>query len=69
VAIVNSTHAVGHLQVDGRRYVVERHTDSTGAVHVREYLAGDVDYTAIRDARAVALSAELAENEVTQVTE
>lgn len=66
--IVSSVHSVGHEQVDGRRYVVEQHTDSTGAVHVREYLAGTVDYTAIRNARAALLEAELAENEVDQVT-
>jgi hypothetical protein len=39
VPIVSSTCLVGHLQRDGRRYVIERHTDHLGAVHEREYLA------------------------------
>lgn len=70
MAIVSSTHTVGHEQVDGRRYVVELHTDSTGAVHMREYLAAaGADHAAIRDARAALLSVELAEAEAGQVTE
>lgn len=55
--IVNSTFQMGHLQKDGRRYVVERHVDSIGAVHVREYLAGqDADHQAIMDSAAVVIS-------------
>lgn len=64
MAIVSSTHTVGHLQVDGRRYVTEAHTDSVGTVHRREYLApAAADYVAIRDAWAVALASALAEAE------
>ncbi len=62
--IVSSTHIVGHAQVDGRRYVTEQHTDDLGAVQVYEYLAPDgADYTAIRTARASAISQQLAEAE------
>lgn len=70
MAVVSSTHTVGHEQVDGRSYVTERHTDSTGAVHVREYLAEPgADYAAIRDARAAVISEALADNETSQVLE
>lgn len=62
--IVSSTHTVGHEQRDGRRYVAERHTDSTGAVFVVEYGPVPViDYVAVRDARAAAISDQLAEAE------
>ncbi len=62
--IVSSTHTVGHAQADGRSYVTEQHTDDIGAVHVIEYLAvAGADYTAIRTARASAISQQLAEAE------
>lgn len=62
--IVSSTHTVGHAQRDGRRYVVELHTDSTGKVHRVEYgPVSVVDYVAIRSARAAALADHLAETE------
>lgn len=62
--IVSSTHTVGHAQVDGRRYVVETHTDSEGVVHSAEYLAAvGTDYAAVRDARAVQIADQLAEAE------
>jgi hypothetical protein len=64
VPIVSSTHTVGHAQVDGRKWVIERHTDHLGAVHERRYKAApDADYVAIRTARAAQIEAELAERE------
>lgn len=62
--IVSSTHAVGHAQVDGRRYVTEAHTDGDGGVHRLEYLANiGADYVAIRTTRAAQISDQLAEAE------
>ncbi len=55
--IVSSTYAEGVPQKDGRRYVVERHVDSIGAEHVREYLASQgADYQSIMGAAAVVIS-------------
>lgn len=62
--IVSSTHTVGHAQRDGRRYVVESHTDDAGVVHRVEYLATvGTDYAIVRDARAAQISEQLAEAE------
>jgi hypothetical protein len=62
--IVSSTFSVDVAQRDGRRYVVETHTDSAGGVHRREYgPVGEVDYAAILAARAQALGIELADSE------
>lgn len=62
--IVSSTHVVGNLQADGRRYVTESHTDDVGSVHFVEYLAAvNADYVAIRDARVVQINEQLAEAE------
>lgn len=67
MAIVSSTHSVGHAQMDGRRYVTEAHTDSAGGVHVREYLAPTgANYTTIRNAYAVLLEQWLADAEADQ---
>lgn len=67
MAIVLSTHAVGHAQNDGRRYVTEAHTDSNGGVHVREYLASSgANYTTIRNTYAAMLEQWLAEAEADQ---
>lgn len=64
MAIILSTHTVGHAQADGRRYVEEFHTDTVGVVHRVEYLAAaGADYVAIRDARAGQISEALAEAE------
>ena len=64
MSIISSTHTVGHEQVDGRRYVIERHTDSVGVVHVFEYLADPgTDYVAVRNARVGPLEESLAEAE------
>lgn len=62
--IVSAAHIVGHAQADGRRYVVERHTDGSGAEHLREYLAdAGVDYVAVRDVHAQQIADALAEAE------
>ena len=64
MAIVTSTHQLGPVQQDGRRYVTETHTDSIGNVYRREYgPVGAVNYAAIRDAYAVVLADQLAEAE------
>jgi len=64
MSIVTSTHAVGHAQVDGRRYITEAHTDSDGVVHQAEYLAAvGTDYVAVRNARATQIADQLAEAE------
>ena len=66
--IVSSTHTVGHAQADGRRYVVEAHTDDLGAVLTVEYLApANADYVAIRTARAAVMNEQLAEAEADEV--
>lgn len=60
--IVSSTHTVGHAQRDGRRYVVELHTDDAGVVHRVEYLAAEkADYADIMAARAVQIDASIVE--------
>lgn len=65
--MVSSTHVVGHAQVDGRRYVVELHTDVVGVVRRAEWLSpgnlSDAELTEICTARAAALDTELADRE------
>ncbi len=63
--IVSSIYEVGHAQADGRRYVTELHTDSTGAVHRIEYgpMPDGTDYQTIMEARAAQISESLAEQE------
>lgn len=64
MAIVSSTHTVGHAQIDGRRYVTEAHTDGVGVEHRVEYLAAiGTDYVAVRNARAAQIAIQLAEAE------
>jgi hypothetical protein len=64
MAIVSSSYVVGIPQSDGRCFVTEFHTDSTGRVHSIEYgPIGAVDYEAIMVARAVQISESLAEAE------
>jgi hypothetical protein len=66
--IVSSTHVVGHAQEDGRSYVTETHTDDAGAVLNVVYLAAvGTDYVAVRDARALTLSEQLAEQEASDL--
>lgn len=66
--IVLSTYSVGHAQRDGRRYVIEWHTDSAGEVHRAEYLADvGTGYDAVMQARAIAISEQLAAQEAEEV--
>lgn len=69
MSIVSSTYTVDdHAQADGRRYVVESHTDSAGGVHRVQYLAvAGADYQAIANARAVVIADQLAEAEAQAV--
>lgn len=57
--IQSSTYTEGAPQVDGRRYVKERHTDDAGKVYEFEWL-GTQDAGAVMLARAESLSAQLA---------
>jgi hypothetical protein len=64
MAIVSSTYTVGVPQIDGRCYVVELHTDSTGQVHRVEYgPVGVIDYQAVMQARAAQIGNALADAE------
>lgn len=68
MAIVSSTFIVGHAQADGRRYVTERHTDDSGGVHEREYLAPvGADHAAIAGGYAVQLAEALAVGEFEEI--
>lgn len=58
--IVSSTSTEGAPQVDGRRYVRERHTDDAGRVYEYEWL-GSQDAGPVLSARAARLDALLAE--------
>jgi hypothetical protein len=68
MSIVASIAQIGHAQVDGRRYVIERHTDHVGVVHVAEYLADAAQTAEQRDAilaaRAMQIDAQLKADEV-----
>lgn len=67
MAIVLSTHALGSVQADGRRYVLEDHTDQIGRHYLAEYLAAvGADYVAIRTARAAEISQRLIDLEIAQ---
>ena len=70
MSIVSSTYAVDeYAQADGRKYVMEAHTDSTGAVHRAQYLAAaGSDYQAIASARAVVIADALAAAEAEAMT-
>lgn len=66
--IVSSTHTLGGLEQDGRRWVSETHTDHLGGTHVAQYLAvAGADYVAIRTARAAQIEAALADSEAQQL--
>lgn len=61
-----SSYVVGHNQKDGRRFVIERHTDDAGLEHVVEYGPTDsVDYQTTLLARAAQMDADLADHELT----
>lgn len=66
--IVSSTFTPdAHRQVDGRRYVIERHVDSTGQEHQFVYLADDtMDPAAIMAARVAQIDEQLAQAEYEQ---
>lgn len=67
MAIVSSQLTLGVVQKDGRRYVLETHTDNLGVLHVVEYLAAvGADVDAILTARAVLIEADLEQIEVKQ---
>lgn len=58
-SIASSTFEEGPAQVDGRRYVTERHTDTDGRVYIFEWL-GDQDASLVLSARATSLNSQLA---------
>ena len=65
MAIVSSSHTLGTVQVDGRRYVREDHVDEFARHHLVEYLAAiGADYVAIRTARAAAIGLRLISAEI-----
>ena len=56
------------VQIDGRRYVEEIHTDHLGVAHRVEYLAAvGADTDAIAAARAIQIAAQLADEEATAI--
>lgn len=62
MAIVSSTFTLGHVQIDGRRWVYESHTDGKGVVHPYNYLAEiGTDYRAVMLARVPQLETQFAE--------
>lgn len=66
MSIVSSISTVGHAQANGRKRVVELHTDHLGNVYRIEYGPIDVDAVdidAIRAARSTAIEDQLAEEE------
>jgi hypothetical protein len=65
MSIVSTVVIPGNAQVDGRRYVTERHTDHVGVVHVREYLSAiGADTAAIAAAYVVVLVPRLEVEEI-----
>lgn len=62
--IVSSVVAVGHPQIDGRRYATESHTTNLGEVVQVDYLAAvGTNYQAVANVRAVLIAAGLAQQE------
>lgn len=67
--IVSSSHTLGGIQRDGRRFVSEAHTDGQGSVYTREYLAVEgANYAQVRDAEGARLSEALADAECSRAT-
>ena len=63
--ITSSTHTLGSVQIDGRRWVREDHVDQSGVHHFADYLAAaDADYVAIRTERALRLWERLVAQEI-----
>lgn len=64
------TVQIGHAQADGRRYVVEIHSDGSGEFARVEYLAAvGADTSAIATARNARLLVEYADSEAAQAIE
>lgn len=67
MAIVSSSHVLGTVQRDGRRYVQEDHLDNIGKHWPREYLAAvGANYVAIRTNAAAVLAQTLIDSEIAQ---
>lgn len=65
MAIVTSEIREDAVQADGRRYIIEVHTDHTGQEHCFVWMAEAVqDATAILPSRAVWLADYLAQQEI-----
>lgn len=64
-----SVFILGPVQVDGRRYVLETHTEDTGNVTKVEYLAGaGTNYQAVMDARVLVLTEPLQDLEARELS-
>jgi hypothetical protein len=63
--IVSSTHTLGTVQRDGRRWVTEDHVDQFARHFLVDYLAAvGADYVAIRTARATEIGLRLIADEI-----
>lgn len=65
MSIVSSTFELdGPVQLLGRQYVRESHTDNVGLAHLLEYLAeAGADYLAIMNARVPVIAEQIAQDE------
>jgi hypothetical protein len=62
--ITSSSYVLDHIQIDGRREVIESHTLNVGPTKIVRYLASiGIDYAAIMSARVPLLNAALADDE------
>lgn len=68
MSVVSSRFVLEHVQIDGRRYVQEYHTDDQGVVHKEGYYLAAVgtDYNAVMLARAPQIEWQLVEAEIAQ---
>lgn len=57
--IIESTFTEGPIQVDGRRYVRERHVDDRGVIYEHEWL-GDMDASMVMTSRVAILNSLIA---------
>lgn len=68
MSIVSSVYTLGPVEIDGRRLVVETHTDNTGAKIFAQYLASPgVNYLAVAAARAALIDERLKQEEALRV--
>jgi hypothetical protein len=58
--IIESTFTEGPTQVDGRRYVRERHVDDRGVIYEHEWL-GDMDASMVMTSRVAVLNSLIAD--------